>query len=125
MRSGELQVTVGGKVMVRQGVTSTCPEGAGWLRIPTSTGKVMICDVSGLLSDECGAVWPSVGSHLVPGWARWRPRAQTRPSPSWAWAWRASGRRPGTGACGSDRACAQTAPGQVRRNIINKTQIQL
>ena len=41
-RSGELQVwavTVGGKVMVRQGVTSSCPEGAGWLRIPTSTGK--------------------------------------------------------------------------------------
>ena len=32
-------VTVGGKVLVRQGVTGTCPEGAGWLGIPTSTGK--------------------------------------------------------------------------------------
>ena len=42
VRAGELQVwavTVGGKVMVRQGVTSICPEGSGWLRIPTSTGK--------------------------------------------------------------------------------------
>ena len=32
-------VTVGGKVMVRHGVTDTCPEGVGWLSIPTQTGK--------------------------------------------------------------------------------------
>jgi hypothetical protein len=32
-------VTVAGRVMVRQGVTPTAPEGTGWIHIPTPTGR--------------------------------------------------------------------------------------
>ena len=32
-------VTVAGRVMVRQGVTVTAPEGTGWIHIPTPTGR--------------------------------------------------------------------------------------
>ena len=46
-------VTVAGRVMVRQGVTDTCPEGTGWLNIPTPTGK----EVSQLSVAPSGLVW--------------------------------------------------------------------
>ena len=32
-------VTVGGRVLYRQGVTSSCPEGVGWLSVPTHTNR--------------------------------------------------------------------------------------
>jgi len=62
----ELQVwtvTVAGRVMVRQGVTQTSPEGSGWMHIPTPTGK----DVSQLSVAASGLVWAVTwhGSVLV------------------------------------------------------------
>ena len=65
-RQGELQVwvvTVGGKVMVRHGVTDTCPEGRGWLNIPTQTGR----EVSQVSVAPSGLVWAVTwhGSALV------------------------------------------------------------
>ena len=62
----ELQVwsvSVAGRVMVRQGVTSTNPEGSGWMHIPTPTGK----DVSQLSVTASGLVWAVTwqGSVLV------------------------------------------------------------
>jgi len=32
-------VTVAGRVMVRQGVTATAPEGTGWMHIPVPAGR--------------------------------------------------------------------------------------
>ena len=56
-------VTVAGRVMVRQGVTNTCPEGTGWLNIPTPIGK----EVSQLSVAPSGLVWAVTwqGSVLV------------------------------------------------------------
>jgi len=56
-------VTVAGRVMIRQGVTDTCPEGTGWLNIPTPTGK----EVSQLSVAPSGLVWAVTwqGSALV------------------------------------------------------------
>ena len=39
-------VTVGGRVLYRQGVTSSCPEGVGWLSVPTHTNRE-VSQVSG------------------------------------------------------------------------------
>ena len=66
-REGELQVwavTSSGRVMVRQGVTSACPQGAGWLNIPTSLGNT---EVSQLSVARSGLVWAVTwqGSVLV------------------------------------------------------------
>ena len=56
-------VTVAGRVMVRQGVTSSNPEGSGWIHIPTQTGK----EVSQLSVAASGLVWAVTwqGSVLV------------------------------------------------------------
>jgi len=56
-------VTMAGRVMVRQGVTNTCPEGLGWLNIPTPEGK----EVSQLSVAPSGLVWAVTwqGSALV------------------------------------------------------------
>ena len=46
-------VTVTGKVYVRQGVTSTCPEGSGWLHIPVPDK----CEVNQISVGPSGLVW--------------------------------------------------------------------
>ena len=46
-------VTVGGRVVVRQGVTSSCPEGKGWLHVPTPVGR----EVAQLSVAPSGLVW--------------------------------------------------------------------
>uniref|UniRef100_A0A0K2T4H6 Tectonin betapropeller repeatcontaining proteinlike [Megachile rotundata] n=1 Tax=Lepeophtheirus salmonis TaxID=72036 RepID=A0A0K2T4H6_LEPSM len=46
-------VTILGRVMVRQGVTSLSPEGCGWLHIPTPNE----CEVSAISIGPCGLVW--------------------------------------------------------------------
>ena len=46
-------VTVMGRVMVRQGVTASCPEGTGWLHINTPNG----CEISQISSSASGLVW--------------------------------------------------------------------
>ena len=66
VREGELQVwtaSLAGRVKVRQGVTSCCPQGTGWLNIPTSFGK----EVSQLSVAPSGLVWAVTwqGSALV------------------------------------------------------------
>ena len=66
VREGEVQVwsvTSGGRVMVRQGVTSQCPQGGGWLNIPTSRGS----EVSQVSVARSGLVWAVTwhGSVLV------------------------------------------------------------
>ena len=56
LEEGELQVwavTVGGRVVVRQGVTSSCPEGRGWLHVPTPLGR----EVAQLSVAPSGLVW--------------------------------------------------------------------
>ena len=56
-------VTVAGRIMVRQGVTDSNPEGSGWIHIPTPTGK----EVSQLSVAASGLVWAVTwhGSVLV------------------------------------------------------------
>ena len=66
-REGELQVwsvTSSGRVMVRQGVSSVCPQGVGWLNIPTGLGN---SEVSQLSVATSGLVWAVTwqGSVLV------------------------------------------------------------
>ena len=66
VREGELQVwsvTLAGKVKVRQGVRSCCPQGTGWLNIPTTFGK----EVSQVSVAPSGVVWAVTwqGSCLV------------------------------------------------------------
>ena len=46
-------VTVMGRVMVRQGVTSSCPEGTGWLNINTPGN----CEMSQISTSASGLVW--------------------------------------------------------------------
>ncbi|XP_059099157.1 tectonin beta-propeller repeat-containing protein-like isoform X1 [Tigriopus californicus] len=46
-------VTVLGRVFVRQGVRSNCPEGTGWLHITTPNG----CEVSQISVSPSGLVW--------------------------------------------------------------------
>ena len=46
-------VTVMGRVMVRQGVTASCPEGTGWLHINTPDG----CEISQVATSPSGLVW--------------------------------------------------------------------
>ena len=46
-------VTISGKVFVRQGVTTTCPEGSGWLPIPIPEK----CEVNQISVGPTGLVW--------------------------------------------------------------------
>ena len=53
---GELRVwavTAGGRLVARQGVTKTCPEGRGWLPVPTPLGK----EVAQVSVAPSGLVW--------------------------------------------------------------------
>ena len=53
---GELRVwavTAGGRLVARQGVTNTCPEGRGWLPVPTPLGK----EVAQVSVAPSGLVW--------------------------------------------------------------------
>ena len=50
---------MGGRVLYRQGVTSTCPEGVGWLSVPTHTNRE-VSQVGHIvehqyISDKCSA----------------------------------------------------------------------